>query len=125
MLLCQYNIDIGRADVKRAGFDIALNTSGVASTSRGLVGDTVFAIIPNIKPSYTFIITIVFQAVSLIYMVISAAAYSVIDISREAVENTDIQVFPDSTDAVWLCVIFVRLACTREGCFARSRPPQV
>lgn len=55
---------VGYVDVKRAGFDIAVNGSGVASTSRGLVGDTVFAIIPNIKPSYTFIITIAFQGVS-------------------------------------------------------------
>lgn len=44
-----------------ASFDI--NTSGVASTSRGLVGDTVFAIIPNVKPMHTFIITIAFQLV--------------------------------------------------------------
>ena len=50
-------------DVKRAGFDLAVNASGVASTSRGLVGDTVFAVIPNVAPSFTFIITIAFQAV--------------------------------------------------------------
>jgi alpha-1,3-glucosyltransferase len=53
-----------RADVRRAGFDISVNTSGVESTSRGLVGDTVFAIIPNIKPFHTFIITMAFQTVS-------------------------------------------------------------
>ncbi|KIM90677.1 glycosyltransferase family 57 protein [Piloderma croceum F 1598] len=52
--------------VRRAGFDIPVNSSGVASTSRGLVGDTVFAVIPNIKPSYTFIITMAFQAIFLV-----------------------------------------------------------
>ncbi|KZP12141.1 glycosyltransferase family 57 protein [Athelia psychrophila] len=52
--------------VKRAGFDYSVNTSGVASTSRGLVGDTVFAVIPNVQPSFTFIITIAFQAIFLI-----------------------------------------------------------
>jgi len=52
--------------VKRAGFSIPINPSGVASTTRGLVGDTVFAVIPNIKPSYTFIITIAFQTVFLV-----------------------------------------------------------
>ncbi|TCD67679.1 glycosyl transferase [Steccherinum ochraceum] len=44
---------------------IAINESGVASTSRGLVGDTVFAVIPNVKPIHTFIITILFQVVYL------------------------------------------------------------
>ncbi|KIP12677.1 glycosyltransferase family 57 protein [Phlebiopsis gigantea 11061_1 CR5-6] len=42
-----------------------VNVSGVASTSRGLVGDTVFAVIPNIKPIHTFIITIAFQLIFL------------------------------------------------------------
>ncbi|PPQ63414.1 hypothetical protein CVT24_004924 [Panaeolus cyanescens] len=45
------------------GANIAINDSGVASTSRGLVGDTIFAVLPNIKPIYTFIITIAFQAI--------------------------------------------------------------
>jgi alpha-1,3-glucosyltransferase len=118
--------DIGCADVKRAGFDIAVNSSGVASTSRGLVGDTIFAIIPNIKPSYTFFITIAFQAVSYImYLIITTTTYIDADISNQTLENTDIQVFPDSADAMWLCVVHVRLACTREGCFARSCSPQV
>ncbi|KAF9058041.1 glucosyltransferase [Panaeolus papilionaceus] len=48
------------------GANIVINDSGVASTSRGLVGDTVFAVLPNIKPIYTFIITIAFQAIWLI-----------------------------------------------------------
>ncbi|KAI0074568.1 ALG6, ALG8 glycosyltransferase, partial [Panus rudis PR-1116 ss-1] len=51
----------------RFGIDsLNINTSGVASTSRGLVGDTVFAVIPNIKSMHTFIITILFQAIFLI-----------------------------------------------------------
>lgn len=45
---------------------LAVNSSGVASTSRGLVGDTVFAVIPNVKPIHTFIITIAFQAIYLV-----------------------------------------------------------
>lgn len=49
--------------VKHVDVGLAVNESGVASTSRGLVGDTVFAVIPNIKPVHTFIITIIFQMV--------------------------------------------------------------
>ncbi|KAF5364244.1 hypothetical protein D9756_000732 [Leucocoprinus leucothites] len=51
---------------KRSGFDIPINDPGVASTSRGLVGDTVFAVIPNVKPMHTFVITLIFQSVVLI-----------------------------------------------------------
>ncbi|KAH9943342.1 glycosyltransferase family 57 protein [Epithele typhae] len=42
---------------------LAVNESGVASTSRGLVGDTVFAVIPNVKPIHTFAITVAFQTI--------------------------------------------------------------
>ncbi|OJA16976.1 hypothetical protein AZE42_00561 [Rhizopogon vesiculosus] len=52
--------------VKRFDVGLSVNKSGVTSTSRGLVGDTVFAVVPNIKPSHTFAITIIFQMVYLI-----------------------------------------------------------
>ncbi|PCH41268.1 glycosyltransferase family 57 protein [Wolfiporia cocos MD-104 SS10] len=45
---------------------MAVNASGVASTSRGLVGDTVFAVLPNVKPIHTFVITIAFQTIYLV-----------------------------------------------------------
>ncbi|KAF8639779.1 hypothetical protein AX17_001039 [Amanita inopinata Kibby_2008] len=51
---------------KRKGLDTVVNASGVASTSRGLVGDTVFAVIPNIQPVHTFITTVLFQSICLI-----------------------------------------------------------
>ncbi|KAI0638289.1 glucosyltransferase [Trametes polyzona] len=40
-----------------------VNVSGVASTSRGLVGDTVFAVLPTVKPIHTFMITVAFQTI--------------------------------------------------------------
>lgn len=52
--------------VKNTGASIALNTEGVASTSRGLVGDTVFAVLPNIKPIHTFATTIAFQSIFMV-----------------------------------------------------------
>ena len=42
----------------KTGFDFPINESGVASSSRGLVGDTVFAVIPNVQPFHTFAITL-------------------------------------------------------------------
>ncbi|PVG03503.1 ALG6, ALG8 glycosyltransferase [Serendipita vermifera] len=52
--------------VKRFGLGLDVKQSGVESTSRGLVGDTSFAILPNIKPIHTFAITIVLQMIFLI-----------------------------------------------------------
>ncbi|KAJ6515980.1 glycosyltransferase family 57 protein [Mycena sanguinolenta] len=52
--------------VSRTGADVAINISGVASTSRGLVGDTVFAVLPTVKPIHTFIITVAVQCIALI-----------------------------------------------------------
>ncbi|EGN91843.1 glycosyltransferase family 57 protein [Serpula lacrymans var. lacrymans S7.3] len=51
--------------VKGSGINVVINESGISSTSRGLVGDTVFAILPDIKPAHTFLITILFQSIFL------------------------------------------------------------
>jgi len=51
--------------VGKTGFDLSINESGVASSSRGLVGDTVFAVIPNVQPFHTFAITL---SVSMVFM---------------------------------------------------------
>ncbi|KAH8106117.1 glycosyltransferase family 57 protein [Cristinia sonorae] len=45
---------------------VAINEAGVVSASRGLVGDTIFAVLPNVKPIHTFIITGIFQAIFLV-----------------------------------------------------------
>jgi len=50
----------------RFGADFVVNQQGVVSTSRGLVGDTTFAVLPTIKPIHTFVITIVFQTIFLV-----------------------------------------------------------
>jgi len=52
--------------VKRFGTSLSIDESGVSSSSRGLVGDTAFAVLPNVKPIHTFVITIVFQSVFLV-----------------------------------------------------------
>jgi hypothetical protein len=42
---------------------VSIDTAGFASASRGLIGDTVFAILPNVQPIHTFIVTILCQSV--------------------------------------------------------------
>ncbi|KAG9055066.1 glycosyl transferase [Serendipita sp. 407] len=48
------------------GLQLDVKQAGVESTSRGLVGDTVFAVIPNVAPIHTFAITLLLQAVFLV-----------------------------------------------------------
>ncbi|KAF9263510.1 glycosyltransferase family 57 protein [Marasmius fiardii PR-910] len=52
--------------VQRMGLDVSINSEGVASSSRGLVGDTVFAVVPNVKPIHTFAITVAVQSAILV-----------------------------------------------------------
>jgi alpha-1,3-glucosyltransferase len=52
--------------VQFTGANLPINEAGVASSSRGLVGDTIFAVLPNIKPVHTFVITIAVQSIWLI-----------------------------------------------------------
>ncbi|KAF7433175.1 glycosyl transferase [Pleurotus ostreatus] len=52
--------------VTRTGANVAVNVAGVSSTSRGLVGDTVFAVVPTVLPIHTFAITIGFQTIILV-----------------------------------------------------------
>lgn len=40
-----------------------ISGAGVASTSRGLVGDTHFAVLPDVQPGHCFLLTIVVQLV--------------------------------------------------------------
>ncbi|KAF8665609.1 hypothetical protein AX16_000065 [Volvariella volvacea WC 439] len=49
----------------RGGLNVTINDAGIASTSRGLVGDTVFAVLPNVQPIHTFAVTISFQLIIL------------------------------------------------------------
>ncbi|KDQ21075.1 glycosyltransferase family 57 protein [Botryobasidium botryosum FD-172 SS1] len=56
---------LDRVLLKLGGASMAVNEAGVVSSSRGLIGDTVFAVLPNIKPIHTFLITIAFQAIYL------------------------------------------------------------
>ena len=53
-------------DAKRFGANFSVDPSGVSSSSRGLVGDTSFAVLPNVKPIHTFFITISLQMIFLV-----------------------------------------------------------
>ncbi|KAH7105365.1 glycosyltransferase family 57 protein [Auriculariales sp. MPI-PUGE-AT-0066] len=48
-----------------ARIELTVNSAGLQSSSRGLVGDTVFAVLPNVEPFHTFAITIGIQMIFL------------------------------------------------------------
>jgi alpha-1,3-glucosyltransferase len=50
---------------KRIGLPLTVKATSMSSASRGLVGDTVFGVLPEIKPLHTFVATILFQALSI------------------------------------------------------------
>ncbi|EDR12360.1 glucosyltransferase [Laccaria bicolor S238N-H82] len=52
--------------IKQTGADIPINKFGVSSTSRGLVGDTVFSVLPDLKPIHALVITVAWQSICLI-----------------------------------------------------------
>lgn len=47
----------------KVGLKLAVNKAGVASSTRGFVGDTVFAVLPNVKPMHCFLLTVALQMV--------------------------------------------------------------
>jgi len=116
------------AVAKRTNLGIPVNDSGIVSTSRGLVGDTIFAVIPNVKPIHTFIVTLVFQSVRADrerIMLWSMLKTLLIDCFDKTLEELNIQVFLDCADIVWLHFVLVWLACPREGSFTLPRPIEV
>lgn len=105
---------------------ISVHEAGVASTSRGLVGDTVFAVLPNVVPWHTFAATVAFQAVRFVlapYFLINFLSERTepdcadwnTGFPRQTMASPDVQEFPDGTDTMWLGVVYFRVARPREG----------
>ena len=91
-----------------------LKAEGIASSSRGLVGDTSFAVLPDIKPMHTFAITLALQSVrrssKLPMGHVKLNCFFPADLPLQALENTHVQVLPVRFDPLWLRFIHVRLA---------------
>ena len=119
------------AVAKRTDLGISINESGIVSTSRGLVGDTIFAVIPNVKPIHTFIVTLGFQLVRvgwgriMLWSMLKTLLILLLDCSDKTLEKPNIQVFLDCADIVWLQFVLVWLACPWEGSFTLPRPIEV
>lgn len=64
LLLLPFRINLTGLVAPRLG--LAVNQDAVNSVTRGLVGDTSFAVLPEVKPSTTFALTLFFQIVPLL-----------------------------------------------------------
>lgn len=93
-----------------------MNFEGVDSASRGLVGDTVFAVLPNIKPIHTFMITIGLQCVRHIMRYSKSILINPLDISNEVMDDADVQIVRGLLDIMRIYIIYVWMACPRESC---------
>ena len=66
-MVCQsYSYHLANADgyLVAPKLGLPVNTAAVNSVTRGLVGDTSFAVLPNVTPKMTFALTAVCQLVS-------------------------------------------------------------
>lgn len=106
-----------------AGLDI--NQSGVASSSRGLVGDTVFAVIPNIKPAHTFAITLAVLMVGTEISQPQLCSSPLPGFHVQTLDNPHVQVVCNGFDSVRLHFLHVWLACARKGHFISAGSTQV
>ena len=101
-------------DARWAGNDINVYEPGVSSSSRGLVGDTVFAVLPNIVPVHAFALTALCQVVSSKHSEAASGSdlYPIfLDLSCQAVENSDVQKLLVGFDALRMGLIHVWMAC--------------
>lgn len=96
---------------RRFDVNLLVSQQGVVSTSRGLVGDTTFAVLPTVKPIHTFVITIVFQLVGNKMLDRDFSSYVSKVFPCQIVEDTKLQVFLNCPHVVWLYLVHVWLAC--------------
>lgn len=129
---------------KVLGFTLDVAQEGVESSTRGFVGDTVFAVLPNIKPGHCFAITVALQAVGIhssLQLPSSRSCSNAIACSltppfsfsplvgsalpRQTLETTDLQSLCLGSDPFGLHELLVWMARSREGCSARAGSAEV
>lgn len=123
---------------------VNLSETGIISTSRGLVGDANFAVIPDIKPSYCFALTIITQMVSRSFTLTSQLPVPILQFficvsfltfrylsfrflplffhdlgaPNPSLAKTDIQPFSCRCDTLRIRELHVRMARPRESSYA-------
>lgn len=94
---------------------LPVDFEAVNSVTRGLVGDTSFAVLPNISPRVTFIATLAAQIVSQQNRTSESIPDRIAATSHQALLLSDLGQFHRLYHSLRFCVFPVRLACSREG----------
>jgi hypothetical protein len=92
---------------------LSVNQDALNSVTRGLVGDTSFAVLPEVTSQQTFVLTFIFQLVCIIPRQIIRIRYSYsIDPSCEALVPFRSQLgdICRSSDTLWIRLLPFRLA---------------
>jgi hypothetical protein len=93
----------------------------LATTTRGLVGDTNFLVLPEIPPHYTFILTLLAQMVRTLPVMLQSMAQRLSKAyPRTAVEEPNQEKLFSMSHSLWILVFSVRLACPRESSLAHN-----
>jgi alpha-1,3-glucosyltransferase len=89
---------------------LPVNLDALNSVTRGLVGDTSFAVLPNITPRMTFVLTLFFQSVctSLLLIVLLYLLY--LACTDKVILSAYMGGVYRCHHSMWLCFILVRLA---------------
>jgi hypothetical protein len=104
----------------RLGLEV--NREAVNSVTRGLVGDTSFAVLPDVVPLTTFVLTLGSQIVCTLSLGI--LELTVVACSPAPALQTHLGIVCWRGHALWILIVLIRLARPREGHSSRNHPLQ-
>nr|POF06000.1 dolichyl pyrophosphate glc1man9glcnac2 alpha-1,3-glucosyltransferase [Quercus suber] len=90
----------------------------IDSVTRGLVGDTAFAVLPAVLPRTTFILTLAVQTVSFRKFTVEYSATNeplMLAGTAQTIPRAYMDQLRIDCYIVWLCLFSVRMACPRKG----------
>ncbi|KAG8763039.1 glycosyl transferase [Ceratobasidium sp. 423] len=115
---------IPRVTVARRGLIpsriLSIDSAGLASSSRGLIGDTVFAVLPNVKPIHTFIVTILCQSVRHYWSRKRSPTEGCIGISMETMADANVQIVRLRCNTLRLGKLRIRLVAAENHAMFRA-----
>jgi hypothetical protein len=110
---------------KKMDLSLSINPAGVSSASRGLVGDTIFGVIPEIKPIHTFAITIALQSASIKCRIHYSSLKASPGCPRQTVDKADVSLVSECSSTERIHLLSFRMACPRESNSFGPNAPQV
>lgn len=94
---------------------LLVDQKAVDSVTRGLIGDSSFAVLPIVSPKTSFVLTVMMQIVSIISSEAILLALTAIDTAREAFSCAQVGDIRGSDDPLRVCILPVWMACSRES----------